>query len=132
MQSYAYDTQTIICYTQSSKCSNVKFRKNFGELFNNFGELFHNFGELSRQVRNKFKMQFCNLDQLGRGRLTSCTISMYLFTIFHYTHWSILVNLGKFCQVLVNFGSLDPTVLDHFASLHSILVNFASFRLTGF
>ena len=53
MQSYVYVPQNRICYAQSSKCSNVKFRKNFGELFHNFGKLFQNFGELFRHVRNK-------------------------------------------------------------------------------
>ena len=54
IQSYVYVPQNPICYAQSSKCSYVKFRKNFEELFHNFGELFSH-------VRIKFKMQFCNL-----------------------------------------------------------------------
>ena len=37
------------------KCSYIKFRKNFGELFHNFGELFHNFGELFSHVRDKIE-----------------------------------------------------------------------------
>ena len=48
-----YVSQNRICYAQSSKFSDVKFRKNFGEPFHSFGELFHNFGELFRHVRNK-------------------------------------------------------------------------------
>ena len=46
----------------------------------------------------KFKMQFSNLAQLGLGNLTSFAISMYLFTIFHYTigpFWLISENFAK-------------------------------------
>ena len=32
-QSYVYVLQNRICYAQSSKCSYNKFRKNFGECF---------------------------------------------------------------------------------------------------
>ena len=46
MNSYVYVPQNRICYAQISKCSYVKFRKNFGELLDNFGELFSH-------VRNK-------------------------------------------------------------------------------
>ena len=40
MQTYIHVPQNHVCSMQSSKCSYVKFRKNFGELFHNFGELF--------------------------------------------------------------------------------------------
>ena len=125
MQSYAYDTQTIICYAQSSKCPCVKFGKNFGELFHNFGELFHNFGELFHNFGGLFHNfgelfhnfgelfhnfgelfhnfgelfhNFGSLDQLELGSLISFAISVYLFTIFHYSigpFWLILVNFAK-------------------------------------
>ena len=78
MQSYAYDTQTIICYAQSSKCLYVKFSKNFGELFHNFGELLHNFGELSH-----------NFGEL----LTNCVLTIF----------EDLVNFGQFWVILVHF-----------------------------
>ena len=90
-KSYVYVLQNRICYAQSSKCSYVKFRKNFGELF-------HNFGELLVMWEIKFKMQFCNFAQLGLGNSTIFAISMYLFTIFHYTiglFWSILEKFAK-------------------------------------
>ena len=45
----------------------------------------------------KFKMQFCNLAQLGLGNSTSVVISMYLFTIFRYT-------IGPFRSISENFA----------------------------
>ena len=54
----------------------------------------------------KFKMQFCNLAQLGLGNSTSFVISMYLFTIFH-SLWvlAILVDFVNFCQFFIIFLS---------------------------
>ena len=45
----------------------------------------------------KFKMQFCNLAQLGFGNSTSFIISMYLFTIFPYT-------IGSFRSISESFA----------------------------
>ena len=54
MESYAYVLQAHICYMQSSKCSYVNLRKNFGNFFTTLG----NFLVMSEI---KFKMQYYNL-----------------------------------------------------------------------
>ena len=91
----------------------------------------------------KFKMQFCNLAQLGLGNLTSFAISMYLFTIFHYTigpFWFISENFAKSKLILVNWIPSFWTTLLHFGSFCFIsfdwvpvtLVNFVPFCPTRF
>ena len=84
MQSYTYDTQTIIRYAQSSKCSYVKFSKNFGELFHNFGAHFNNFGELFHIIGELVN----NVGEL----LTNWVLAML----------EDLVNFGQFWSILAN------------------------------
>ena len=62
------------------------------------GNFFTTLKKIFSYVINKFKMQFCNLAQLGLGNSTSFIISMHLFTIFYYTigpFWLISVNFTK-------------------------------------
>ena len=75
----------------------------------------------------EFKMQFCNLAQLGLGNSTSFIISMYLFTIFHYAigpFQSISENFTKSQLILVNWIPPFWTTLLHFAPFWFILLHF--------
>ena len=91
-------------------------------------------------VKIKFKIQFCNLDDLGLSTLTYSNTCYASFNLPFRSFWSILVNfrvyfgrfgqlgsryIGPFFYILINLGRFN-----NFEKFKSI--GFPQFRLTSF
>ena len=92
-------------------------------------------------VKIKFKMQFCNLDELGLSTLTYSNTSYVSFNLPFHSFWSISVNfrvhfgrfgqlgscyIGLFLYILINKGQFNN--FEKFW-VSAILINFVSFWL---
>ena len=91
-------------------------------------------------VKIKFKMQFCNLDDLGLSTLTYSNTSYVSFNLQYRSFWSISIDfrvhfgrfaqlgscyIGPFSYILINLGRFNA--FEKFKS-----IEFPQFRLTLF
>ena len=93
--SYLLHTESCLCPAESYLLC-AEFKVFIQQIQKELWGTFHNFEEVFSYVRNKIKMQFCDLAQLGLG---NSLVSLYLCT-FSLSFTIPLVNFGQFRKIL--------------------------------